>query len=111
MSRFFDAVVSKIHAWADERRKLSWEKEKAEVARRFNDIYCFDQQYVENAERLTGTAMFGILPRGGHRWMCPSCNKIHAPLSCSVWSGLQYPSCCNFPEGHRLNLNIRVRKK
>jgi len=106
-----EKIASRLSEWADKRRKLSLEKEKAELARRFNDLYCFDKQYVENQERLTGTAIFGILPKGGNRWMCPTCNKIHAPLNCSVWSGLQYPQCCGFCEGHRLGLGIRVRKE
>lgn len=109
--RLLEKVANRLSDWADKRRNLSLEKEKAELARRFNDIYCFDKQYVPDAERLSGTAMFNILPRGGNRWMCPTCNAIHAPLSCSVWSGLQYPKCCGFWEGHRLDLGIRVTKK
>lgn len=36
------------------------------------------------------------------RWMCPSCNAIHNSTGTSAWSGLQYPACCDFPAGGRL---------
>jgi hypothetical protein len=107
-------LLQKATKWLAERparrRQQALEKEMAELARRFNDLYCFNKQFVPNQERLTGSAMFGILPEGGNRWMCPVCNKIHAPLSCSVWSGLQYPACCKTWEGHRLDLGIRTPK-
>jgi hypothetical protein len=60
------------------------------------------------AERLPGTAMYGVTPRGGNRWMCPECNHVHAPTECSVWSGLQYPACCNTVAGHRLSHSIKL---
>lgn len=44
----------------------------------------------------------------GHRWMCPECNKTHAPTEYSPFSGLQYPRCCGTGEGHRLNHGIKV---
>ena len=37
------------------------------------------------------------------RWMCPTCNQVHERLEqISGFTGLQYPRCCTFSEGHRL---------
>jgi hypothetical protein len=82
--------------------------ERHAVAKAFNDRYCYRVLYDAKAERLTGTAMYGMLPRGGNRWMCPDCNRIHAPTECSVFSGLQYPACCTAGRGHRLDQGVRV---
>lgn len=40
--------------------------------------------------------------RDAARWMCPSCNTVH-PFTgeITVFTGLQFPSCCGFPAGHR----------
>ncbi len=36
------------------------------------------------------------------RWMCPVCNKVHLCTGeLTVFTGLQFPACCNFIEGHR----------
>lgn len=78
--------------------------ERRNIAKAFNNRYCYRVQYEKNAAHLVGTAM----PRGGNRWMCPDCNKIHSPVSCSVWTGLQYPACCSTCEGHRLGHGVRV---
>jgi hypothetical protein len=82
--------------------------ERRAIAKAFNDRYCYRVQYEKSAKQLDGTAMYGLLPRGGNRWMCPDCNRIHAPTECSVFSGLQYPACCTTALGHRLNCNIKV---
>lgn len=38
------------------------------------------------------------------RWMCPSCNRVHAATSdWSAFTGLQYPACCSAPAGPRLD--------
>jgi hypothetical protein len=76
--------------------------QKAKIAEAFNVRYTHREEWIKNMPVLGGTAVYGMLPRGGFAWMCPSCNKIHHPISCSVFSGLQYPRCCGFPEGHRL---------
>ena len=82
--------------------------ERHAIAKAFNDRYCYRVLYDDKAERLTGSAMYGILPRGGNRWMCPDCNRIHAPTEFSVFSGLQYPACCTAGNGHRLDQGVRV---
>lgn len=95
---------------ADHRRTTCDRAERASIAKAFNDRYCFLTQYVEGLQRLPGTAYgSGITPAGGYAWMCPECNRIHHPTSCSVFSGLQYPHCCSTPEGHRLNQGIRTK--
>jgi hypothetical protein len=37
------------------------------------------------------------------QWMCPTCHGIHNPYATSAFSGLQYPECCGFEAGHRLD--------
>lgn len=103
---FFLSIWSALKTARAARRDAS---ERRAIAKLWNDRYCYRVQHEEKAERLTGTAVFGLLPKGGNRWMCPDCNRIHAPTECSVWSGLQYPACCTTPEGHRLGHNIRLR--
>ena len=83
-------------------------RERAAIAKAFNDRYTFRREWVEGKERLPGTSMFGINPRGGFAWMCPECNQIHHPEESSVFSGLQYPECCSHPKGHRLDDGIRI---
>lgn len=91
-------------------RKIKLEREEKKqikaIAKCFNDRYAYKEQYTKSKDWLPHT---GAKPetqtsnvRAGYAWMCPECNKIHAPLSWSVFSGLQYPRCCSFPEGHRL---------
>ena len=82
--------------------------EMAHIAKVFNDRYTYRCFYVEGMAALPGTAMGGLTPRGGNAWMCPECNRIHHPESCSVFSGLQYLRCCSTPEGNRLGRGIRV---
>ena len=90
------------------RAKVDDLAERRAVAKVFNDRYCYRVQYEENAERLTGTAAYCILPRSGNRWMCPECNRIHAPTECSLFTGIQYPACCNTASGNRLNHGVRI---
>ena len=78
-------------------------KEKRLIARVFNERYCIadrhdrtDDSYVDG-----DLGFFGLRPKKGNRWMCPSCNRIHAPIRNSLWTGLQYPACCEFEEGSR----------
>lgn len=83
--------------------------QKRNLAKSFNDLYCFANTYESSDKTLGGTALYGLLPTDGNRWMCPKCNKIHAPIACSVWSGLQYPRCCSTAEGHRLSHGIKTK--
>lgn len=37
------------------------------------------------------------------KWMCPMCHTIHECDDYSAFTGLQYPKCCDYPAGHRLD--------
>jgi hypothetical protein len=105
---FFGTIES---AWAEfvrARKENKAKKLRVLVAKHFNDLYCYGMEYVKSTTRLTGSGMGGHLPTSGNRWMCPDCNLIHAPVECSVWSGLQYPACCSTGGGHRLSHGINV---
>lgn len=91
-----------------ERAALKDRRERAAIARAFNDRYTFCKQWKPSMDRLPGTGMFGITPAGGYAWMCPDCNQIQHPTECSALTGLQYPMCCNTPAGHRLDCGIRT---
>jgi hypothetical protein len=72
------ALAVKRHRENDRRRRMY------AAARAFNDLHCHTSR--------TG------------RWMCPDCNNIHDALpEVSVFTGLQYPRCCRYAEGHRLH--------
>jgi hypothetical protein len=36
-------------------------------------------------------------------WMCPTCHSIHDAIATNKFTGLQYPACCTFAAGHRLD--------
>lgn len=80
-----------------------------ETRRRDATAYAFNVKHVVN-ERYDlcdrsivpgDRDLLGFTVRGGYRWMCPTCNTIHAPIKHSFWIGLIYPSCCEHPEGVR----------
>lgn len=66
--------------------------EKANIAKRFNNIYTYKQNY----------------NNGKNAWMCPECNRIHLSGETSFFTGLQYPSCCSTESGNRLNHGIEL---
>lgn len=105
MGRFFGGILA---SWRAKRAARFDIEERRAVAKAWNDRYCYRVLHDDLADRLTGTAMYGLLPRGGNRWMCPDCNRIHAPIGCSVFDGLQYPACCATGAGNRLSHGIRV---
>ena len=105
MKNSIGRIWSKLKSAIDEQRDAD---ERLAIAKAFNNRYCYRVQYEHDAPRLGGTAMFGMPPRGGNRWMCPECNHIHAPTECSVWDGLHYPACCSTSSGSRLNCGIRT---
>lgn len=37
------------------------------------------------------------------KWMCPMCHTIHVSYENSVFTGLQFPKCCEYPAGPRLD--------
>lgn len=99
-------------AWSLYRRKQAEEREaneKRAIAKAFNDRYTYRRTWIEDADFLPGAGAFGMLVRSGFAWMCPECNKIHHPIECSVFSGLQYPACCRTSAGNRLHERIRTR--
>lgn len=102
-------IIKTLHRWVDRRLEKADVLERRAIAKAFNDRYCYRVQYEADAPRLGGTAMYGLLPTGGNRWMCPECNRIHAPTECSVFSGLQYPACCHTGYGNRLSHRIRIK--
>lgn len=84
--------------------------ERRRIAKVFNDLYTYRERFDKSkSDRLPGSGMYGFTPEVGHAWMCPDCNKIHHATSCSAFSGLQYPACCSYPEGHRLYHDIKTR--
>lgn len=94
----------------ERRKERELAAERRRVAKAFNDIYTYRFRYDKSSsERVPGTGMYGFTPESGYAWMCPKCNKIHLATSCSAFSGLQYPQCCDDREGHRLYHDIRTR--
>jgi len=41
--------------------------------------------------------------RDKSKWMCPMCHKIHDSYEFSPFTGLQFPACCEYPKGNRLD--------
>jgi hypothetical protein len=72
----------------EEQAKLRRKQELANIAKTFND-------------RHTYRALEG-------RWMCPSCNAIHAQDGYSYFTGRLFPACCEYSSGDRLFLNIKT---
>jgi hypothetical protein len=106
---FIFKILKQAIILSREQHKQDVEKrEKTRIAKLFNDRYTYRKEWILGLERLTGISLGGIPPRGGFAWMCPDCNKIHHPIKYSALTGLHYPSCCSYPEGHRLDYHIRV---
>lgn len=97
-----EVVKQAAHKVREDRKANEARRDKRDLARHFNRLYTYGGKYFKPTGRLPGTAMFGVLPEDVGAWMCPECNTIHRPVSCSVFSGLQFPACCSFREGHRL---------
>ncbi|MDR3684756.1 MAG: hypothetical protein P4L11_13595 [Geothrix sp.] len=103
------ALVREAYALVKKQKAERVERlEKAAIAKAFNDRYTYRKPWVKGLPRLPGSGMFGITPEGGYAWMCPECNRIHHPVESSVFSGIQYPACCRWPEGHRFYDEIRT---
>jgi hypothetical protein len=102
-------AISKTVATYKQHRAYERERdEKAAIAKAFNDRYCYRVRHDAADKTVIGTGIFGGNFVGGFRWMCPECNKIHAPKKLSMFTGLQYPACCSTHEGDRLGANIRT---
>ncbi len=78
-------------------------KERQAIARAFNDRYALAERFdLSSDEPVPGEwADTAHSTPQGNRWMCPTCNQIHAPYEFSAFSGLYYPSCCEYPKGPR----------
>ena len=104
----FDAYRTAYKARLEAKARHADADERKAIAAAFNDRYCYRKEYTKDRGFLGGTH-YGMQARSGYAWMCPECNRIVYPLCNSVFSGLQYPACCNRPEGHRLNEGIRTK--
>jgi hypothetical protein len=75
--------AARLAAEKEQARKLTQAKYDAALA--FNTIWTYDAPSPLES-----------------RWMCPLCNSVHKFTGeITVFTGLQFPACCNFPEGHR----------
>jgi len=113
---FLGWLNRKLKRLGQKRQKRSAERqfrknadEKKKIAKAFNDRYTYRFVWKENMPFLGGS-YYGIPHRSGYAWMCPTCNHIYHPVSDSVFSGLQYPACCEYPAGDRLYLDIKTKK-
>lgn len=97
-----------IHSIRREIAERNGARERARIARAFNDRYTYLHRYVKGQPALPGDAMYGMTPPGGNAWMCPDCNRIHLANGCSALSGLQFPGCCKTPSGHRIFSGIKT---
>lgn len=88
---FWRSVFS---AYTERRGRALDARAKERIADLFNASYTYDTVYPH----------VHLHPdlRNRHAWMCPVCNKIHGACGISLFTGLQYPACCIYPEGDRL---------
>jgi len=104
------AAKKSYQAAVEERKKREHNAERKRIAKHFNNYYTYRHRFdTSSDERLDGTGMWGFTPKKGNAWMCPTCNKIHLASSCSAFSGLQYPHCCEYRSHHRLYNDIRTQ--
>lgn len=73
-------------------------RERAAIAACFNERYVVATLYDPESKMILpgGTGWFGREVTDGYRWMCPNCNKIHAPVRMDSFTGPVYPPCCHF---------------
>ena len=92
-----DSFISVVIEEYKKRRAAAIEaKEKAAIARAFNNRYTYRTAYPPFVEHSY---------RGA--WMCPTCNHIHPVIGHSVFNGLHYPACCEYAAGHRHDMGIK----
>jgi len=88
MSKFRELIAifreaARVVATKEAARKLT--KAKYDAALAFNTIWTYDARSPIEA-----------------RWMCPLCNSVHKFTGeITAFTGLQFPACCDIPEGHR----------
>jgi len=66
--------------------------EKTEEQRKFDVALAYNKLHTFAGPDLNAGA-----------WCCPTCNKVHACVAHSVFTGRQFPACCEFEAGHRLH--------
>lgn len=99
--------LRKAFRWTREDRQARKEaKAIAHVAKVFNERYYSKNSYAREGTRFIPKVTAGVehgvpMNDGARRWMCPQCNKIHAPYAYSILVGLLYPPCCDRPAGDR----------
>lgn len=102
-------IIKKARQLAKEEAIANKEiSEKSAIAKLFNDRYTYRYKYFKTGEQLPGSAMYSMNPTDQYAWMCPVCNQIHRPVESSMFSGLQYPKCCNHGMGNRLYDKIKT---
>lgn len=88
MIRFRELIAilreaSRLAAEKEQTRRLAQAKYNAALA--FNAIWTYDAPSALEAQ-----------------WMSPLCNRVHNYTGeITVMTGLQFPACCDIPEGHR----------
>lgn len=88
-----DFLESWRRTWREVRTRNVEAREKAAIAKAFNDRYCYRHRYPEV---------------GDYSWMCPECNCVHATTGTDFLTGLQYEKCCSYPSGNRFGHGIRT---
>lgn len=76
----------------------AWELAKARNAERVRKKRFFAVAAVFNKEHSYTAEPDDVMRQ---HWMCPTCNRIHKTTDSSMWTGLQFPACCEFRAGHR----------
>lgn len=72
-----------------------WQAMRSRIARRA----AFNRALAHNKRHTY--ACYDLRVVGG-TWMCPTCGTVHECVSHNVFTGRQFPACCEFAEGHRL---------
>ena len=80
-----------------ERIATSWKAARSRIAKRvaFNRALAHNKRHTYACDDLRVV---------GGTWMCPTCGTVHECVSHNAFTGLQFPACCEFAEGHRLHL-------
>lgn len=76
-------------------------KERQAIARAFNDRYAIAERYDLSSDKSVPGQWNGTpyAHPQGNRWMCPTCNRLHAPVEFNPFTGLHYPTCCEHQAG------------
>jgi hypothetical protein len=83
-------------------------RDKGVIAKLFNDRYTYSIKYP--ATNTPDKWFPDTVQSRRYAWMCPECNKVHAPSEYCGLTGLHCPACCGIPSGHRLYHGLKVVK-